>query len=136
MILASKPLALVFEDDPPVRFVLEEALVGMGLRVQPCMSLAELMRCAREEHAAVVLTDFWGANQMSLGLMDRRLLARLGKLAPTIVLSGRAWTRDETAESLGVVRLLRKPFDIDELEAAVQNILRSAAQTSGDACEP
>jgi two-component system, NtrC family, nitrogen regulation response regulator GlnG len=127
MDLSSNPVVLVFEDDVAIRSVLDEALVGMGLRVQVCHSLADLMSSVGSGDVALVVTDFWGADHLSLAELDRRVLARLGKLAPTIVLSARAWTRDETAETLGVVRLLLKPFEIDQLETAVQDCLRKAS---------
>lgn len=46
-------------------------------------------------------------------------------MAPTVVMTG----CDETAERLGIIRLLPKPFDIDDLEEAVHACMRQDTET-------
>jgi DNA-binding response OmpR family regulator len=44
-------------------------------------------------------------------------------LLPVILLTGRSWATSTTAEELGAAALIRKPFDLDHLVAAIQTIL-------------
>src|SRR5206468_3087547 len=94
-------------------------LDAMGLDVHIAESLADLFQRAQEGDFALIVTDFWGNDQVGLGETERRVISRLGRLAPTVLLTARAWARDESAGTLGVVRFLSKPFTIEDLEEAV-----------------
>lgn len=92
---ASARIALIFDDDPGIRSIVSEVLVTMGLDVQIAQSLADLVQSAREGKSALIVTDFWGGAQMSLGQPDRRVVGRLGGLAPTVLMTGSVWAQHE-----------------------------------------
>jgi hypothetical protein len=42
-------------------------------------------------------------------------------MAPTILLTGRLWATSMTAKELGVVRLMLKPLDLNELDERIDH---------------
>jgi DNA-binding response OmpR family regulator len=117
--------AILLEDDLSLRDLLVEALVGEGFDVHAAGSFDEIRRAAAAGEADIVVADFWGGSQRTLPDSDRNDIRELGSYLPVILLTGRTWAADTTAEELGACALLRKPFDLDVLlqtvDAAVPN---------------
>jgi DNA-binding NtrC family response regulator len=119
-------LALVLEDDPSFRTVLAELLSDEGLDYRVCHSYAELRAAVDQAGASIVLADFWGTSHLEPTPLERQEIRDLGRRAPTILLTGRSWARHELAEELGVVCLLPKPIDVEQLVEQVRRCLALA----------
>jgi DNA-binding NtrC family response regulator len=117
---------LLLEDDPALRGLLEEALVGEGFAVRACNSYTEVREAAAERDGDVVVADFWGGSQRTLPDDERQEIQTLCALLPLILLTGRTWAGETTAEALGIHALIRKPFDLDHLLQTVQRVITTA----------
>jgi DNA-binding response OmpR family regulator len=74
----------------------------------------------------VVVADFWGGGQRRLSANDRQEIRELGSLLPVILLTGRTWAAETSADELGARALIRKPFDLDVLITAVESSIQPA----------
>jgi DNA-binding response OmpR family regulator len=110
---------LLMEDEDTLREVLSEALTGEGYEVETSRTFAELYRAATELRGDLALADFWGPSQRCLTDEDRAQIAQLTRLIPVILMTARGWAGQVTAEQLGTLALLRKPFELEEMLAAV-----------------
>jgi DNA-binding response OmpR family regulator len=117
--------ALLLEDDVALRDLLVEAFAGEGYEVQACDSFDEVRKAASRAEADIVIADFWGGSQRTLPESDRDEIRELCSYLPVVLLTGCSWAADTTAEELGAIALIRKPFDLDVLlrtvDAAVPN---------------
>jgi len=107
--------ALLLEDDVALRDLLLEAFAGEGLDVRACESFDEVRQAAARGDGDIVVADFWGGSQRTLPDSDRAEIRELGSYLPVVLLTGRTWAADTTAEELGARALIRKPFDLDYL---------------------
>lgn len=117
---------LLLEDDPALRGLLEEALVGEGFAVRACGSYTELSAAAAERDGDLVVADFWGGSQRTLPDDERQEIRNLCALLPLILLTGRTWAGETTAEALGIHALIRKPFDLDHFLQTVERVIAAA----------
>jgi DNA-binding NtrC family response regulator len=116
---------LLLEDDVALRELLLEAFAGENIEVMICDTFAEVRDAAKRREADMVVADFWGGSQRTLPQSDRDDIRELASYLPVILLTGRTWAADTTAEELGARALIRKPFDLDDL-------LRTVESTVGD----
>jgi len=110
-----RPRVLVLEDDDDFRSVLIELLEIEAFEVTVCNSYSELHDSVVEHGSVVVLADFWGSSHADLSPRERDEIRALARLAPTILLSGRAWTRSTPPGDLGLMSILCKPVAIEDL---------------------
>ncbi len=106
---------LLLEDEPVIRDLLEAVLADEGHAVRACASRDQLMVAARDVPGALALVDFWGTSYQALGDDEREEVLALARTVPTILVSGRAWVGRECADELGLLALVPKPFDVDDL---------------------
>ena len=118
---------LVLEDDVDFRALLIELLADEGVDVSACTSYQSLLDAVYAFQRAVVLADFWGASHTALSPPERDEIRELGRHAPTILLTGRAWALAITPEELDVACILPKPIALDELVAQLVRCMRVAA---------
>jgi DNA-binding response OmpR family regulator len=109
-----KRRVLVIEDDPDVRKLITESLRAAGLDPVPAVDGAQALRTAIARKPAAIVLD--------LGLPDWRERRPDSRDVPIVVVSGRP-DRREVGGLLGAVRVLGKPFEIDELVGAVDRVL-------------
>ena len=76
--------------------------------------------------ADLILADFWGRGHRRLSDDDREEILELSGLLPVILLTGRTWAAETSADELGARALIRKPFDLDALITAVERALQRA----------
>ena len=112
--------ALLLEDDVALRDLLVEALTGEGFEVRMCSSFQEVRDAAARAEAEIVIADFWGGSQRTLPESDRQEIRELCSYLPVVLLTGRTWAAETTAEELGARALIRKPFDLDWLLQIVE----------------
>jgi two-component system nitrogen regulation response regulator GlnG len=117
------PRALLLEDDVALRDLLLEAFTGEGLDVRSCDTFAEVRELARQHEADLVVADFWGGSQRTLPESDRDDIRELASYLPVILLTGRTWAAETSAEELGAHALIRKPFDLDDLLRTVEAVV-------------
>lgn len=110
---------LILEDDPDVRGLLAFVFAEDGHRVEVCASPEHVLERAGETPGTLAVVDFWGRGHQELPADERAELARLARAVPTILVTGRVWADGATATELGVLALVKKPFDIFDLAALV-----------------
>jgi len=88
--------------------------------VHACDSFEQVLEAAARGAADVVVADFWGGSQRTLPDSDRQEIRQLCSYLPVVLLTGRTWAADTTAEELGARALIRKPFDLDYLLKIVE----------------
>ncbi|MGZ3598424.1 MAG: response regulator [Ktedonobacterales bacterium] len=116
-------LVLIVEDEPPIAEALALIVDDAGYTTITASHGREALVLARTWHPALVFTDL-----MMPQLNGAELIAALraeaeaaGETPPPIVLmsaAGAAYTREARADAV-----LRKPFDITEIEALLQRFL-------------
>lgn len=115
-----KRRALVLEDDLALRDLLLEALGGEGFEVRTCETFEQVREAAAQGAADIVVADFWGGSQRTLPESDRQEIRELCSYLPVVLLTGRTWAADTSAEELGARALIRKPFDLNYLLDTLQ----------------
>jgi PAS domain S-box-containing protein len=116
---------LVVDDDPDVRSFLADSLQGMGHQVRAAASGEEAVAALPDWRPDLALIDYAmpGMNGADAARAARRIMPDL----PIIFVTGYAES-ERLEEALGPkVPVLRKPFTIDDLEAAVTGNLRAVA---------
>ncbi len=122
----SRGRVLLLQDDPALRGLLQEALETEDFEVLVCDAYRHICDAAAAGLGDVIVADFWGKAQRTLGDLERQEIAALSRLLPMVLLTGRSWAVDVTAEELGARALMRKPFDLDVLIGAIQAALDGA----------
>jgi two-component system nitrogen regulation response regulator GlnG len=117
--------ALLLEDDVALRDLLLETFASEDFEVRTCKTVDEVRTAAGRAEADVVIADFWGGSQRTLSQSEGDDIRDLSSYLPVVLLTGRTWASETTAEELGVRALIRKPFDLDDL-------LRSVRQAVGE----
>ena len=125
------PLALLIEDEAPVRATLAAGLEANGYRVQEAATGREGLAMADSYRPDIVILD--------LGLPDidgvevaRRL--RSAAETPIVVLSARTLEKDKVAAlDAGADDYVTKPFGFEELLARLRVALRHAAKRASPA---
>ncbi len=123
---------LLIEDDEDIRPLLATMLTASGHDVRQAANGLEGMRLYRAEPADLVLTDLVMPEQEGLAtIIDFR---RLNPAVRIIAMSG-GFAYDpklylHMAASFGADRVLRKPFDLEELQQTVAEVLAAPARAT------
>jgi CheY-like chemotaxis protein len=118
---------LVVDDEPLLRQLLTTALEGRGYRVVTAMDGQEGFEKLQRGSHDLLVTDFHMPRMTGIALV--RALREKGLLIPIILMSSN--TLEElalTAQDLGGIQFLRKPFGMSELHASVQRALKSPSR--------
>jgi len=118
--------ALLVEDEVLVAMVAIDALDDLGFRVLEASSAARALELAKahEDGIAFAMVD--------LGLPDRpgeELVCELRDLYPTlpiIIASGKG--ADERVRSLANIALVTKPYNFEDLRAAIERLSSGASK--------
>jgi DNA-binding response OmpR family regulator len=108
---------LILEDDAGVRQTIQWALEDEGLEVQVARDGVIGLDRARQQRPSLVVLDI-GLPRLSGDGFATELHRLYGTSVPILVITadGRA---QEKAERVGAFDFMQKPFDVDELVAAV-----------------
>ena len=116
---------LIVEDSEKLATWLGKALRQHGYAVDHCADGAQADLLLRSEHYDAVVLDLSLPGRH--GLMVLQHLRERGDATPVLVLSARGDLQDRVKGlNLGADDYLTKPFDLSELEARIQAILRRA----------
>ena len=124
---------LLFEDSV-LEGVLFDLLSDEGYAVTRCSSIQEVEDALLAHPGAVALCDDWSTSDFYVLSDEHRAeIKRLSEKCPLIMISGRVWAAHEKGD-LGQTLFLGKPFDLDDLLAAVRvgsKLAISRAASSG-----
>lgn len=126
---APRARVLVIDDNSDIREMIRTVLVHAGYEVTLAVDGGKGLEAQRREACDLAITDIFMPQQdgiETIGMMKKEF-----PNTPIIAMSGGAKfvTRQTsvdylaTAHKFGADRLLRKPFDIDELLKVVQEVL-------------
>jgi DNA-binding response OmpR family regulator len=117
---------LVVEDDPAMELTLRRALGGQGYRVGSAASGAEARAAIAALRPDLIILDLMLPD--ADGLLLTTTLRTLTD-APILICSARNTLVDRVIGlKLGAADFVAKPFDLDELEARIQALLRRATR--------
>jgi DNA-binding NtrC family response regulator len=111
---------LLFEDDLQLNELLRDALGERGLDVVSCPSLPELYTAIVDQRGDLAVVDCWSRTYQTLLPHDRAEIVQLAEAIPTIMITARTWAKSVSAQELGLLALLEKPFDLEQLCGTVQ----------------
>jgi FixJ family two-component response regulator len=120
----SRNLAIaVIDDDDSFRVALVEALSSFGYVSCGYGSAEEYLGCNGDRSFDCVITDIHMPGMSGLDLAKR--LAAQGATAPVILITARSDSSLETkAATVGAARLLRKPFETDDLINCIEETVK------------
>jgi CheY-like chemotaxis protein len=113
---------LVVEDDRDLVCLMEMVLTDAGYRVATACDGAEALKRVAEEMPGVILLDMRMPG-MSGWEFAREFRARYGRQAPLVVVTAAENAR-RRAEEIGAEAWLEKPFDLEDVLAAVAKHLK------------
>ena len=111
---------LVVEDDEAVQSVVARQLRRHGYDVRTAVGPIEALEALKDWHADLLLMDMGLPGMHGLDLVHLLRGARLG--TPAIAMTGETLDED-TVQAAGFLRLLAKPFTLDQLLKAVREVL-------------
>ena len=116
--------ALVVEDDPTLRLVIQDNLRSEGYEVDVAPDGGCAIRCAQTAAPDIILLDLTLPDCDGLGLLP---ILRLRGQVPIIILTARTQQPDKLSGlRLGADDYITKPFDMEELLARIRAVLRRA----------
>jgi DNA-binding response OmpR family regulator len=121
---AGRPLVLVMEDDPGIRFLLETVLATADLDSVVARDGAEGLLKLRVLEPAVVVLDIMMPGTGGLRVLDELAEHHVG--VPVIVITGRPDAAETCRARLGVENVFEKPFDADVLRERVEALVADA----------
>lgn len=126
---------LLADDDASLRFVLSQALGKEGYAVRATGNVATLSKWVREGEGDLVLSDVYMGDECVFDALPTMRAAR--PTLPVIVMSAQSTVATAlSAANAGAYDYVPKPFDLDDLMAAVRRALaggpdaKTRAQTS------
>jgi signal transduction histidine kinase/HD-like signal output (HDOD) protein/CheY-like chemotaxis protein len=114
---------LVVDDEHHIREILREALESKGYAVEVAEDGDKALQLLREYRYRLMILDIRMPSRDGLALL-REAGSFAQPAMPVVVLTGLASEQEmQEARKLGVVACLRKPFQVEELLAAVSSLL-------------
>jgi DNA-binding response OmpR family regulator len=111
---------LVVEDDLSIATLLIDLLAGEGHTATHAATPEATRKLHQQEAWDRYLVDLFSQSYDKPSPEDMALLKELSSKAPVIVVTARSWAAQTRPEELGVAAIIRKPYDVEELLAAVQ----------------
>ncbi len=112
--MAREMHVFVIDDDRSIRWVLERALTGAGMRVSAFESAAGVLDAIRRERPDAVITDIRMPGQDGIALLEQ-IRARHPELPVIIMTAHSDLDSAVSAYRGGAFEYLPKPFDVDEV---------------------
>ena len=121
------PRILIIDDDESVRYILRETLRGAGYEIDEAHNGREGLQRYRATPAHLVITDIFMPEKDGLETIQE--LRHDFPYVKIIAMSGN-WGSHDMVQPLGVQSTLRKPFDLQELLAVVQAVVRARSDAA------
>ena len=119
---------LILEDDAAIEEMLCDVFADENLDVTLCNSLAELRAGIVQYPGAAVVSDSWErGDYLTLSPLHRADLVALAGTSEVVLTTGRQWAKDYPNGALGTVEIVQKPYDLNQLMAAVRAALERAS---------
>jgi FixJ family two-component response regulator len=113
----------VIDDDQSFRVALVESLSSLGYGADGYASAEDYIGLIGGKSFDCVVTDIHMPGMSGLDLMKR--LAAAGATTPVVLITGRSDTNLEAkAAAAGAARLLRKPFEINDLIECIERAVK------------
>jgi two-component system response regulator PrrA len=126
---ASRPLILVIDDDEPTRDALLISLEAYGYRAVGTDDGAAAIKTLHADRPAAIVLDLYMPGMDGFEVMSALKSAALD--VPVIAISGGMPGRPgdllPLALDFGAAAALRKPFPIEDLDAAIRKVVRPRA---------
>jgi CheY-like chemotaxis protein len=123
---------LVVEDDPDTLEMLKATLESRGFGVTTCESAAEMLECAEETTADLLISDIGMPEIDGFEMIKRLRQIEAFRNVPAIALSGYASQKDaKTAIAAGFDAHVSKPVDPKELLTLVEGLLQKPPRSGG-----
>lgn len=126
------PSILIVDDDETVRDLLVLTLGRLGHTVLQAANGNEAMALFRQHRPDMVITDMVMPDRDGIEtIMDLR---RDGSTVPIIAISGNSLLTGlylKTAQQLGALQVLSKPFTLEQLRAVVTSAFAKEPQSAG-----
>lgn len=93
--------------------------------------MEQIRSAATDDSRILAIVDAWRMDFIEPTAKEIRQLQKLAEAVPTIMLTGRPWAATVAAEELGLVALVRKPVELEQLRELVarsDELLRSWEQ--------
>ena len=128
------PEVWIVDDDPALRWVMNEALTEAGFPVKAFASAEELRAALAQRQPSVLVSDVRLPGESGFELLAH--LKQAHPRLPVIVVTAHADLESAVAAYQGgAFEYLPKPFDLDELVALVQRAVQSQAAAPAAASE-
>ncbi len=122
------------DDNDTVAKVLGLLVKRLGLDLRRAKTGEEALALAAEAPPSLMLLDVMLPGIDGYGVLTRVRGQSWGRDLPVVVVTGEEGVvQDEIAQALGAGRVVRKPFDIEELANRLRGLLPELADESGTA---
>jgi CheY-like chemotaxis protein len=118
-----RPRVLVVDDEPAIREIVRQTLEQRGIDVVEAADGQEALRAVKERAPDALLLDAELPGLHGLEVLTRLRASQHHRELPVVMITGvfRGWRlAQDLEETLGVSRVLEKPFDVRELAEAVE----------------
>ena len=118
---------LVVDDEDLIRSLLRDLLMKIGYAVDVASSGAEAIAACNDNHYDLILMDFRLGDMDGVGALRR--IREFRPASRVIFLTGDPAIEEihATVVKEGADGFMTKPFDLDDIQSTVKQILRSAA---------
>lgn len=116
----NNPVVLVVEDDPPVRDLLNDVLLEVGLEVIGVHDVRAAFQLMRTIHVDLVTLDLDLPGLHGSELLNM-LQRRASLIPPVIIITSDIPVSHELREQVQAV--IAKPFDVDDLITIIRSLL-------------
>lgn len=112
--------ALVVDDDPSTRLLLQKFLARSGYTVETAKHGGEAVALLERSDYAVVMLDLMMPILDGLGVLDFLRQNRPGQIERVIIVT--AYPRQMSKTDLGVGAIVSKPFTLESLNGVLQSV--------------
>lgn len=111
---------LVVDDEPELRDVLRDAFEFEGHEASAAEGGRTALELLQKQHFDLVLSDIRMPDGDGLELL--RNLRALGIQTPVLLMTGFTHVNEAEAIAMGAVRMIMKPFDLDDVIQTISEI--------------
>ncbi len=126
---AEKPRALIVDDEPDIRELLEITLGRMGIKTTVAQDVASAQRALQQSHFDLCLTDMKLPDGNGIALVES-IQKNFPKLPVAVITAFGSMELAITALKAGAFDFISKPRDLETLRNTIQTALNLSSQTN------